>query len=201
MVARSNSLATASAKRSRLNAAGPWLALVALVLFAVVILWGQGRLAWCECGRPSLWTGDVWSSHNSQHLVDPYSFSHAQHGILLYGLLVWLCPNVRIGWRLFFAAVIEVAWEVAENSEFMIERYRTATISLEYFGDTIGNSLGDIASFLVGFWLASRLPIWLSVTLLVVTELVMVIAMRDSLSLNTLMLVYPIEAVKEWQTP
>lgn len=179
----------------------PWFATIALVALAIMELRHQGRLWWCQCGQTFLWSGDIWSSHNSQHLVDPYSFAHVEHGILFYGLLVFLCPSLPIGWRFFIATSIEVLWEVSENTEFMINRYRSATISLDYFGDSVGNSLGDILSFAVGFGLARILKFWPSLALLLITEAALVLAYRDSLFLNILMLIYPIESVKQWQMP
>lgn len=187
--------------RRALASLAPWIAFGLLLAATVVLLRLQGRTWWCECGGSSLWSGDIWSSHNSQHLFDAYSFSHLQHGILLYGLLAWLCPRVSPAWRLFLAACVEVAWEVSENTQFMIDRYRESTISLGYNGDSIANSFGDVVSFVFGFAVARRLGFWPSVAALVVVEAAMVVLYRDSLLLNTLMLIHPIEAVKDWQTP
>ena len=186
---------------SRANSPLPWIATIALIAATVLILRWQGRIWWCKCGQLFLWSGDIWSTHNSQHLVDPYSFSHMQHGVLFFGLLWWLCPRLCIGWRFILATRIEALGEVSKNTQFMIDRYRSATISLDYFGDSIGNSMGDILSFAAGFWIARRVGLWPSVAILAVTEIVMIIIYRDSLSLNILMLIYPIEAVKQWQTP
>lgn len=177
----------------------PWLAIVAVLAVTVVVLRGHGRLWWCSCGGLQLWSSDAWSAHNSQHLFDPYSFTHLLHGILFFGILAKGLPRLSMSWRLALAVFIEVAWELFENSEFVIERYRSATASLGYQGDTIANSLGDILSCALGFVAARRLGFWGSLTVVVVTELVLLLCIKDNLLLNVVMLVHPIEAVKTWQ--
>jgi hypothetical protein len=137
--------------------------------------------------------------HNSQHLLDPYSFSHVSHGILFFGLCAWLLPSLALGWRLVVATAIEAAWEIVENTQFVIDRYRAATISLDYYGDSVGNSFGDVLSCLVGFLLARYLGLWRSIALLIVLELVLLFWIRDNLLLNVVMLIHPIDAVKAWQ--
>jgi hypothetical protein len=159
----------------------------------------QGRLWWCSCGEIYLWAGDTRSSHNSQHLFDPYSFTHVLHGVILYGVLAWGIPRLRPAWRLWLALSIEALWEVFENSDFIIHRYRAATISLGYLGDTIVNSLGDILSCGIGFTLARRLGFRGSLGLFVVTEAVLLLWIRDSLLLSVVMLIHPIDAIKAWQ--
>lgn len=154
---------------------------------------------WCACGYLWLWAGDAWSADNSQHLFDPYTFTHLLHGIILYGLLAWGLPRLTHPWRLSVAVSIEALWEVFENSTFIIERYRAATISLGYQGDTIVNSLGDILVCGIGYVLARRLGFRGSLALFVLVELVLLIWIRDSLLLNIVMLVHPIDAIKAWQ--
>ena len=164
------------------------------------ILAAMGRPWWCRAGDAALWSGDVWSRHNSQHLVDPYSFTHVLHGVALYGAL-WLLlrrfasPNGRAA----LAIGIEIAWEIVENTDAMIERYRAATISLDYYGDSVANSLGDVVSFVVGYFAASVLPVSVSAVGFFVVDGLLVWWIRDSLLLNILMLVHPIDAVKAWQ--
>jgi hypothetical protein len=173
---------------------------VALIFAAATVqLRFQGRIWWCACGGWSPWSGDTWSPHNSQHLFDAYSLSHVLHGLIFCGALTWLLPRVAIGWRLVMATVIETAWEITENTELVINRYRAVTASLDYHGDSVINSLGDILSFVLGFWLARRLGLWRSVALFVVTELGCLWWIRDNLTLNMLMLLWPIEAIKAWQ--
>jgi hypothetical protein len=177
----------------------PWLAIVLLLLVTAGQLRVQGRSWWCACGRPSPWSSDARGPHNSQHLLDPYSLTHVLHGVLLCGLLAWTVPRLRPAWRLVLALGIEALWEVFENSNFVINRYRAATMALGYQGDTIANSLGDILSCGIGFVLARRLGLWGSLVLLVVTEAVLLLWIRDSLLLNVVMLIHPIEAIKAWQ--
>jgi hypothetical protein len=176
-----------------------WLAMAVVLGVTAYQLHNQGRQWWCECGQWDLWSGDVWSRHNSQHLFDPYSFTHVLHGLIYSGILAWLCPRVAPSWRLWLAITIAALWETLENSDFIIQRYRAATISLVYTGDTIANSLGDILSCGLGFVLARRLGLWRSVALFLVTEIVLILWIRDSLILNIVMLLHPIETLKGWQ--
>jgi hypothetical protein len=177
----------------------PWLALVAVLALAVFQLHHQGRSWWCSCGQINPWSGDIWSSHNSQHLFDPYSFTHVLHGVVLCGLLWWTRFAIGPPWRLCLAISIEALWEVLENSNFTIERYRTLTVAVGYQGDTIANSLGDILSCGIGFLLARRLGLWRSVVFFFATEAVLLIWIRDDLFLNVVMLVYPIDVIRAWQ--
>lgn len=176
-----------------------WIAFALILVGMVFQLHHQGRIWWCACSRPFLWDGDIWSSHNSQHLFDHYSFTHILHGVLLCGLLWLLIPRVRLVWRLWAATLVEALWEILENSRFIIQRYREATIGLGYEGDSIANSIGDVACCAFGFLLAWRLGLWRSVMVFVVTELVLLVCVRDNLTLNVLMLIHPIDAIKSWQ--
>src|SRR5215211_2869602 len=171
----------------------PWLAIVVVLAGTALVLRSQGRLWWCSCDYLLLWSGDPWSSDNSQHLLDPYSFTHVLHGFVLCGLLALTVPRLSALWRLCLAVSIEAVWEVIENSEFVIRRYREQTAALGYHGDTIVNSLGDILACGLGFVLAHRLGFRRTFALFVLTEVTMAIWIRDYLSLNVLMLVYPIE--------
>src|SRR5205085_12152021 len=152
----------------------PWRAALALVaallVVAVIYLRWQGRVWWCACGRWNPVSLHVNSMHNSQHLLDPYSLSHVLHGIIFFGIL-WLARRrVGLPWRFAIAAAIEIGWEMMENSPIIINRYRTATIALGYTGDSVFNSLGDIGSFLVGFWIARKVGLWWSVGIFVAVE-------------------------------
>jgi len=178
----------------------PWLAMVLILTAASFQLRSQGRSWWCACGRPYLWVSDAQGPHNSQHLLDPYSFTHVLHGLLLCGLLVSVVPRLVPAKQLFLAVCVETLWEVFENSAFVIQRYRAATMALGYEGDTIANSLGDILCCAIGFLLARRLGLWGSVALFLLTEVVLLLWIHDSLLLNVVMLIYPIDAIKAWQT-
>lgn len=177
----------------------PWLAIAAVLMLAIVLLRSQDRLWICSCGDVYVWAGNIWSEHNSQHLFDPYAFTHLLHGVVFFWLLAWLLPRVPVLWRLCIAVAIEAAWEVFENSEFIIQRYREATASLGYEGDAIVNSIGDILIMAAGFWLAYKLGFRRSLILFVVVELILIFWIRDSLILSVIMLIYPIEAIKVWQ--
>jgi hypothetical protein len=178
-----------------------WPALAILAVFAIhiALLRWEGRLWWCAGGGLTLWSGDAWGPHTSQHPFDPYSLTHVLHGVILCGLLSWLAPRLPAAWRLCLAVALEAAWEVIENSNVVIDHYRTATAALGYRGDTVVNSLGDILSCVVGYLLARRLGPWWSLALFVVIEVVLLIWIRDSLALEVLMLLYPIAAIKRWQ--
>jgi hypothetical protein len=177
----------------------PWLASAAVLVAAVVQLRNQGRLWWCACGRVLLWSGDAWSSDNSQHLFDPYSFTHVLHGFAFCGLLAWLLPRLSWNWRLALAISLEALWEVFENSAFIINRYRESTLALGYTGDTIINSFGDLVACGLGFLLARRLGFLRTLLIFLLTEIVLLLWIRDSLILEILMLVYPIDEIKAWQ--
>lgn len=179
--------------------ARPWL-LSALIL-AALIAWlaAQGQPLIAASGRILLWYNDPWGSEGSQHLLDWYSPSHLIHGLLFYAALRWLAPRVAVGWRFVAAVVIEAAWELAENSPAVIERYRSVTVSKDYFGDSVLNSAMDVAAMALGFWLARSLPVWVAVVLVLGLEALTVWLIRDGLALNVLMLLWPIDAIREWQ--
>ncbi len=177
----------------------PWLVIVAVFVAAAVLLRSQGRHWICTCGQVWLWSGDIWSANNSQHLLDPYSFTHVLHGFVLLWLTAWACPRLAPLWQLGLALAVESLWEVVENSSFIIERYRETTLALGYEGDTVVNSLADVLLCGLGFLLARRLGFRRSLALFVVTEVLLALWIRDSLLLNVIMLIYPIEAIKTWQ--
>lgn len=173
--------------------------LALIIIGAAAIEWLLGRPPICTCGRVKLWTGIVHGPENSQMVADWYSLSHVVHGLLFYGMLWLVARGWPVGWRLVAATLIEATWEVVENSPPVIERYRGATAALGYVGDSILNSLGDVAFTLFGFWIARRLPPIGSVAAVVALELISLVAIRDNLTLNLLMLVHPVEAIRIWQ--
>lgn len=181
------------------------LATLLTLLVSAAILAGLGRPLICECGTVKLWWGVVQSAENSQHLTDWYSFSHVIHGLLFYGAahLLWrrwkLLGGLPARWALPIALVIEAAWELFENSPVIIDRYRAVTVSWGYSGDSIVNSVADIGWMAAGFWLASRLPVKASIAMGIAFELFTLAMIRDNLTLNVLMLVWPVEAIKVWQ--
>ena len=176
----------------------PWLAIAATLGAATFQLHYQGRLWMCSCGQFFLWVSEARSSNTSQHLLDPYSFTHVLHGVIFGWLILWLAPRLWWVWGLWLAVAAEAVWEVVENSDFVIQRYREAG-ALGYFGDTIVNSLGDIAMCSLGFMLAWYLGFGRSLALFVAVEVVLLFWIRDSLLLNVLMLVYPVERIEQWQ--
>lgn len=216
----------------------PWWPIGVALAFAVtsaVVLTQMGRVVWCAQGDLTPWSFDIWSAHNSQHLLDPYTFTHILHGVMFYGILAFLfsagakrkaflwrvlpftkAPAVadapwfrmailalgerHLRVRLMIAMVLESIWEVVENSQWIIDKYREATISLDYNGDSVMNSLADIGACIGGFMLAASLPVWGSLTFFIVVEVFLAWWIKDSLILNIIMLTYPIEAIKQWQS-
>ncbi|MDN5928832.1 MAG: DUF2585 domain-containing protein [Hyphomicrobiales bacterium] len=191
---RPDPAAPASAWRTGLLITAGLVAVQALALHL------EGHPAICTCGTIKLWQGAVQSSENSQHISDWYSFSHVIHGFLFYGLLKLAAPRLSIGTRLALAVGIEGLWEIVENSEFVINRYREGTISLQYYGDSILNSVCDTLFMMLGFVMAARLPIWVVVTLAILFEIGVGYAIRDNLTLNIIMLLHPFDSIRQWQS-
>ena len=174
--------------------------IVAIVVGAAAILLAMGRPPICTCGMVKLWEGAVNSAGNSQHIADWYSFSHIIHGFIFYGLSWWLLRSwLKTDARLALSVVIEAGWELLENSPFIIDRYRTATLAFGYSGDSVLNSMSDIAMMAAGFLFALKMPARVTVAVAIGFELMTLYTIRDNLTLNVLMLTWPIEAVKTWQ--
>ena len=182
---------------------GTWRRVSILALLGVAamaaILYGMGRAPICDCGVIRMWAGDVHAPDNSQQLADWYSFSHILHGFIFYALLRWALRGLRLPTRFLVAVALECGWEVLENSPVIIERYRQATIAIGYTGDSILNSVSDVAMMALGFYLAARLPWRWTVGLALVFELSTLAIIRDNLTLNVLMLAWPLESVRLWQ--
>ncbi len=186
--------------RLPIGARGPVI-LAALISVTAAALSLMGQPWWCARGDLAPWSFDVNSPHNSQHLFDPYTLTHVLHGLALYGVMWWLArKRLAHGTRFSIAMVAEAAWEIIENTDFVIDRYRETTISLDYHGDSVLNSLADIVACAVGYGFALVAPVWASVALFAGIEVLLLAWIRDSLLLNILMLLWPLDAVYDWQT-
>jgi hypothetical protein len=179
------------------------IAALLVALAAAILLW-MGREPICTCGYVKLWHGQAISSENSQHIADWYTFSHIIHGFVFYGLFRLIRRGtgwpVSFGLALLLSIVIESAWEIAENTDAVIDHYRSETISLDYYGDSVLNSVFDIVSTVLGFLFARIAPVWLTVAAALAMELIVGWLIRDNLTLNVIMLLWPMDAIKAWQS-
>ena len=179
-----------------------WIIAIFIAVLAMtggIELW-MGRLPLGPDGRFGLWEGDIWSGENSQRVADPYSFSHLVHGMLFYGFLWLVARKLPVRYRFLMALAVEAGWELLENSPLIINRYREATIALGYAGDSVLNSLSDILMMALGFWFASRVVRRrVTVAAIIVMEVGCALWVRDNLTLNVIMLIHPVDAIKAWQ--
>jgi hypothetical protein len=174
-------------------------ACAAVLVLTGSIEWLMGRSLLGPDGKFGLWEGNIWSNENSQRLADPYSFSHLGHGMMFYGLLWVVARKVPVRHRFLMAVLMEAGWEILENSPFIIDRYRQVTISLGYVGDSVLNSLSDILMMSTGFLFAIKARPWVTLAVFVAMEVGCALWVRDNLTLNIVMLLYPLEAIKAWQ--
>jgi len=177
----------------------PWILSAAAMILMVVLLFLQDRIWWCKLGDYTPWTLDAWSNHTSQHFLDPYTLTHVLHGVMFFWLASLIFSKLSVVWQFFIAILAECAWEVLENTNAVIEKYRENTASLDYFGDSIFNSVGDVFACAAGFYIAYKLGWKRSLIFFLLTEIVLLVWIRDSLLLNILMLIYPLDSVKSWQ--
>lgn len=176
----------------------PYVLTFLITVATGVALLAMGRAGVCPCGYVDLW-GTIGTEEANQQVLDWYAPSHLLHGLLFYAALWLVVPRVPVGWRLVIATVVECGWEIVENTDAMIQRYRDTTVSADYVGDSVLNSVSDVVAMWVGFALARFVPVWVSVAVVIGFEVLTALVIRDGLALNILMLLWPLEAVKEWQ--
>lgn len=172
----------------------------AIFALAASAEFAMGRRLWGINNVAGVWSGDIWSSHNSQFLADPYSFSHLTHGMLMFGVCWLIASSWPVHMRALMTLIAEASWEVIENTDLMIRRYRAATISLNYYGDSVANSMSDIVFCMLGFSIAYLLPTRVTIALVILLEVGLALWIRDSLLLNIVMLIHPIPAIRGWQS-
>ncbi|WP_238366377.1 DUF2585 family protein [Mesobacterium pallidum] len=182
-----------------MNRSLPFVVTALVTLGSAIILLGMGRAPWCPCGYVLPWYGPLGTDQGNMHLTDWYTPSHIIHGILFFGALLLVARRMPLGWRLVIATLVEAAWEVTENTNMVIDRYREVTVSADYNGDSVLNSMVDIVAMWLGFWLARKLPVWATVAVVIGFEALTMLLIRDGLALNVLMLVAPSQAVLDWQ--
>jgi hypothetical protein len=185
--------------KARFSAAACWALGAGTLAFAAIAELAMGRKIWGISGQPGVWAGDVNSSHNSQFLTDPYTFSHITHGMLFYGLFWLVARRMPVRMRALMTVIVEAGWEILENSDMIIQRYRTETISLHYYGDSVMNSMCDILACMIGFGLAYLLPTRVTIVFAIALEIFLALWIRDSLLLNIIMLIHPVQAIRTWQ--
>ena len=174
---------------------------VGITVLMSLLLWWMGRIWWCKQGDTAIFIKEAWGSvHTSQHLLDPYVLTHVLHGVAFCLIAALLFPRLSVWWRFVIAVAAEAGWELLENSSYIIEKYRANTASFDYFGDSIVNSIADVAACALGFWFAAKLGAWKSLAFFVLVELLLIFWIRDSLLINILMLIYPVDAIKIWQS-
>ncbi|MFC2967407.1 DUF2585 family protein [Acidimangrovimonas pyrenivorans] len=176
-----------------------WVTLFIVLLGAAVLL-AMGRSLICPCGTVLPWYGPTGTPDANMHLTDWYTPSHLLHGFLFFFLLRLVARRVPIGWRLVAATALEVGWEILENTNWTIDRYRSTTVSTDYIGDSVVNSVTDVTFMLLGFWLARRLPVWASLAICIGFELLTAVVIRDGLTLNVIMFIHPMDWILNWQT-
>ena len=201
----SNSAGKKSSANIFTNTYLPWILIASVNILMAFLLSTQGRLWWCKWDTPLYFaTLDAWSKHTSQHFFDPYALTHILHGFLFFWILdILFCKilnkKISFAWILLLAVLTESAWEVLENSSYVIERYREQTASLDYFGDTIANSFGDVLACIAGVFIAYKLKFRRTLVLFILVEIILILTIKDSLIINIIMLIYPLESLKQWQ--
>lgn len=179
----------------------PALTIGAILMTTLIALKLESQPWYCACGKFEIWKSSVWSSHCSQHPLDPYSITHMSHGLIFWCVFLFI-PKLRtlsVAWRLALATFIAAAWEVAENSPFVINRYRTVTMSLDYLGDSVTNAMMDVVCCMLGFFVARKLGVKKTLLFFAATEIALLFLVRDNLTLNVIMLISPVDAIKQWQ--
>jgi hypothetical protein len=175
------------------------VAVIGMLLGQGLTLWYFGQPFFCECGVVKIWEGDVGSNGNSQQVADWYTLSHVIHGVLFFGLLSIFARRIPLSYRLLLALGIEVAWEIVENTPWLINHYRQQALAAGYNGDSILNSISDSMAMIVGFVLAWRAPVWVSIVFIIAAEVFVAYVIRDGLALNIINLIYPFEFIRVWQ--
>lgn len=178
-----------------------WYSLLSLLLVGLMgamELW-LGRNLACPCGI-KLWHSVISNYGNSQHLFDWYSMVHVLHGLAYYWLVTLFDRKNKLSiiQKFVIAVFLSCAFEVIENTKWIIAAYRSHYSTFHYTGDSVVNSIGDVISVSIGFWVTTKAKLWMSITFFCVDVILIVYALNTVITSNTIIILDKIQHMKFW---